>query len=123
VRGFAGTPPPAARRLDCVRVVAVKDIGAAGERLEILGFEAVDQNDHRSAVRVLGVMGQPDRLHPGIAVARRTVRQERGLLVRPQRRIEVFDPLGRSSPYDHSMTLRAGSLEELRQGPFQRHRQ
>src|SRR5437667_2256062 len=48
--GFTGAAPAAARRLDCVRVVAVEDIGTAGKRLEILGFETVDENDHRSAV-------------------------------------------------------------------------
>src|SRR5271170_7086335 len=74
VPDFARAAPTAARRLDRVRVVAVEDIGAAGKGLEVLGFEAVDQNDHRSTVRVLVLMGQPDRLQSRIAIARRTVR-------------------------------------------------
>src|SRR5207302_1362433 len=112
--GFAGTPPTAARCLDRVRVVAVEDIGAAGERLEILDFETVDQNDHRSAVRVLGVMREPERLHRRVAVARRTVRQERCLLVAPKRRGEVFDPLGRTGPHHHAGSRRPAPPEKLR---------
>src|SRR5690242_8099906 len=49
--GLASAAPAAARRLDRVRVVSVENIGATGKGLEILGFEPVDDNDHRSAIR------------------------------------------------------------------------
>src|ERR1700730_2651382 len=59
---FAGTAPPAPRGLDRARIVAVEEVGTTGKELQIRRFQAVDEHDHRSAVRVLIAMSQPDRL-------------------------------------------------------------
>src|SRR5262252_377474 len=122
VSGFAGTAPAAARRLYGITVVAVEDIGAARERLEIPRFEAVDEDDHRGPVRVFVEMGQPDRLYRRIAVASRAMRQKGGVLIRPQRRIQMFDPFWRPGPDHRPMAVRARTFEKLGQGSLERHR-
>jgi hypothetical protein len=86
--------PSAPRRFDRTGVIAVEEIGAAGEGVEIRSFQPVDENQHRRAVRVPVAIGQPDRLQRRSAVARRTMRQERRLAIGPQRRIEMFDSFG-----------------------------
>src|ERR1700738_5128898 len=78
-----GMAPTLARRLDRGGVVAVEQIGAAGEGAEILGGDAIDQDQHRGAVWVLGLVAEPDRLGRGIAIAGRAVRQKARLIVGP----------------------------------------
>src|SRR5260370_11961336 len=113
---FAGTAPPAPRGLDRAGIVAVEEVGTTGKELQIRGFQAIDEHDHRSAVRVLIAMRQPDRLHRRVAVASRTVRQETALLVSPEHRVEVLDPFGRTCPDHDTLTLGPRSIEE----PWQR---
>ena len=120
---FAGTAPPTPRGLDRAGIVAVEEVGTPGKELQIRGFQAIDEHDHQGAVRVLIAVSQPDRLNRRVAVASRTVRQETALLVSPERRVEVFDPFGRTCPDHDAMTLRPRSLEEPRQSPLQRGRQ
>src|SRR5438094_1890857 len=76
VAGGLGLTPALARRLDRHGIVAVEQIGAAGEGAEILGVGAIDQDQHRSLVRVFRLIAEPDRLARRVAVASRAVRQE-----------------------------------------------
>ena len=44
--GLARAAPAVPRSLDRGRVVTVEEIGTAGKRLEVTGFEAVDKDEH-----------------------------------------------------------------------------
>src|SRR5580704_3864912 len=92
--GRLGAAPAAARRLDRGRVVAVEYVDAAGEIRDIFGFDAIDQEQDRRAVRVFGVVAEPDRMRRRVAVARGTMRQEARLVVSPEQRVQMLDALG-----------------------------
>src|ERR1700736_2820896 len=74
--GGLGLAPALARRLDRGRVVAVEEVDAAGEEGEIVGRDAVDEEQDRRVVRVVGAVAEPDRLVRRVTVAGRTVRQK-----------------------------------------------
>src|ERR1700746_3351 len=121
--GLVSAAPASARGLHRAGVVAVEQIDTARKGLEIPGFDTIDKHEQRSAVGVLAVVCQPNRLGCGIAVTGRTVRQERGLLIGPQYRVEMLAPLRRTCPDQDPMTKRPCPLEQPRQGAFERRRQ
>src|ERR1700690_3049777 len=92
--GSAAGAPASARRLDRVRIVAVEDVDAAGEAGESLALDAGCQKQDRRAVRVLNLVGQPDRLRRGVAIPRRAMRQETRLVIDPQQSVQMLDALG-----------------------------
>src|SRR5271165_3431472 len=120
---LASASPPPPRGLHRSLVVAVEQIGTACKGSEFLGFDTIDEDEHRSAVRVLVEVRQPDRLRCGIAVANRTVRQEGGLLIRPQHGAQMLDALGQSRLDHDSMALCPCPFEQLGQGVLERCRQ
>jgi hypothetical protein len=120
VAGGGGLAPAAARRFDRRGVAAVEQVAAAGKGTEIVGLDPVHQYQHRRAVRVVVALRQPDRLRRGIAVAGGAVRQEARIVVGPQQRVEVLDPLGRGGAHDDPVILRPRALEKARQGAFER---
>lgn len=121
--GRSGAAPALARRGDRGVIVAVEEIGAAGERRQILGLDPVEENQHRGIVRVVLCVAEPDRLARGIAVARRAMREKARLVVGPQNRVQVLDALGRGGAHDDSIALRPGALQEAGQGALERRRQ
>src|SRR5205085_11426051 len=75
VAGSLGAAPTAARRLDRGLVVAVEHVDAAGELGDVRGFDAIDEEQDRRAVRVPGPVAEPDRPSRRVAVAPRAARQ------------------------------------------------
>ncbi len=69
--------PACPRGLDRGLVVAVEQVEAAHEAIEIAGLDAVDKDQKRGAVGIFFRRRQVDRLRLGVAVARRAVGQER----------------------------------------------
>ena len=108
---LAGATPAGTSGLDCPGIVAVKKIRASRIGSNVFGFNTIDKYQHRRAVRVLVAVTEPDRLHRGVPIARRTVRQEGCLVISPQCRVEVFDALQRSCFDDNPITLGPGPLE------------
>ena len=77
---------------------------------QVAGLGAVDQHQHRRRVRVVVAVGQPDRLAGGVAVARRAVRQEARLVIGPQHRVQMLDPLRRGGAHDDRDSLARGRV-------------
>src|SRR5262249_32514689 len=109
-------------RLYSGSVVAVEEIGATGKRLEVARFETVNDDKHRSPVRILFSMSEPDRLHSRRAIASRTVRQETRLVISPHRLVAMFYSVGRGCPDDEPVALGPCPLEQLWHGAFERGR-
>lgn len=80
---LAGATPAGPSRLNRTGVVAVEKIRASCKGSEVIGFDSVYNYQERGAVRVLAPVGEPDRLHGGVSVTSRAVRQEGRLLMRP----------------------------------------
>src|SRR2546429_605386 len=83
VAGSLGAAPTAARRLDRGLVVAVEHVDAAGELGLVLGFDAIDEEQDRRAVGVLGPVTEPDWLRRRVAVAPGAVRQKARVVIGP----------------------------------------
>src|SRR5579872_2825748 len=66
VAGGLGLAPAVAGGGDGALVIAVEQVDHAGEPVEVGGCDAVDQDQHRGAVRRVGTGGQPDRLLVGL---------------------------------------------------------
>src|SRR5205823_510417 len=81
VAGRLGLAPTLAGGGDGALVIAIEQVDDAGEVIEIGRGAAVDQDQHRGAVRVLGIGAEPNRLLLRVAVAGRTVRQEAGVAI------------------------------------------
>src|SRR5712692_3382514 len=118
-----GAAAALARRFDHGGIVAVEEVGAARERGEVLGLDPVDEDQHRRAVRVLNPLAEPDRLVRGVAVAPRAMRQKARVVIGPQQGAQMLDALGRGGPDNDAVALCPGSLQEARQGAFERRRQ
>src|SRR5215467_11052841 len=101
--GLAGPAPSASRRVHGIGVVAVEQIGAARKRSQIFRFDTVDEQEYGSAVRVLGVMREPNRLCDRVALALRAVWQKGSFFIGPQEDIEMLDPFGRTCSYQDPM--------------------
>src|SRR5437773_12230694 len=75
VAGSLGAAPTAARRLDRGLIVAFEHVDAAGELGLVLGFYAIDDEQDRRAVGLLGPVSAPDWLRRRVAVAPGAARQ------------------------------------------------
>src|SRR5437763_7360679 len=123
VAGSLGAAPTAARRLDRGLVVAVEHVDAAGELGHVLGFDAIDEEQDRRAVGVLGPVTEPDWLRRRVAVAPRAVRQKARVVISPEQRVQMLDALRRSGADHDAVALAGGALQQARQGAFERRRQ
>src|SRR6266550_3855939 len=101
VAGSLGAAPTAARRLD-------------------LGFDAIDEEQDRRAVGVLGPVTEPDWLRRRVAVAPGAVRQKARVVIGPEQSVQMLDALRRSSADHDAMALAGGALQQARQGAFER---
>ena len=66
--GISGATPAGPGGLDRLSVVAVEKIRASGIRPYVLGFDVVDEYQHRGIVGVLAAVSEPDRLQGGVPV-------------------------------------------------------
>jgi len=67
---LSGATPAGAGGLDRPSIVAVEKIRASGKGPDVPSLDAVDEYQHRGAVGILARVGEPDRLHSGVPVAR-----------------------------------------------------
>ena len=81
-------PPAAACRLQRRRIGPVEHVEAAFEAAGIGRGNTIDHDGDLSAIGIGVVGAKKDRLARGLAVSRRAVRQERALIVGPERRVQ-----------------------------------
>src|SRR5215472_27632 len=123
VAGRLRLAPAGARRFDRGFIVAIEHVDAAGKIGDVVGFDAVDEEQDRRAVRVFGMIAEPDRMRRGIAVTCRAVRQKACVVIGPEERAQMFDTLRRGGADHNAVALRAGALQQTRQRALERCRQ
>src|SRR5690606_6760015 len=113
--GRPEAPPLLPCRLDRLGVRAVEKDGAKLKAIHTGRSGAIDQKEILRPIGVLVLIGEPDRLRVGKAIACTAVRQERAIVVGPEERAERLHPLLGTCHHDSTLAALQGLLQKLRQ--------